>query len=144
MSKGTVNRVTLVGNLGSDPEVKTIPTGQKVANFSIATTESFNRGNGGEWEERTEWHRLVLWEKLAERAEQYLKKGNKIFVEGSIRSRDWEDDHGNKRQAFEIRVLRMEMLGSPAMGAQANGNGSPAVAAKAPVGVTANEDDLPF
>jgi len=141
MSKGTVNRVTLVGNLGSDPEVTTTKSGKKVANFSIATTESFNRGNGGEWEERTEWHRLVLWEKLAERAEQYLKKGNKIFVEGAIRSREWEDDHGNKRQAFEIRVFQMEMLGSPSMGAQANG--SPA-AAKAPVGVTANEDDLPF
>ena len=148
MSKGTVNSVQLVGNLGSDPEVRTLPDGKKVANFSIATSESFNRSNG-QREDHTEWHRLVLWERLAERAEQYLKKGDKIFVQGSIRSREWEDNQGNKRTSYEIRVFQMEMLGSPSNVAQSNGAPAPAAPAAptaptAPAAVTANADDLPF
>jgi single-strand DNA-binding protein len=88
MAKGTVNKVILVGNLGDDPEVKTTPSGVQVANFSLATSESWTNKDG-ERQERAEWHRLVLWRKLAEIAGQYLNKGNKIYIEGKLQTRSW-------------------------------------------------------
>ena len=105
-----VNRVILIGNLGKDPEIRTTEGGVKVANFSLATTETY-KGKTGERMEKTEWHNIVLWRGLAEVAESYLKKGNTIYVEGRIRTRDWTDKDGNKRYTTEIEGDNMVMLG---------------------------------
>jgi single-strand DNA-binding protein len=106
-----VNRVILIGNLGKDPEIRNLEGGVKVANFSLATTETY-KGKNGEKVEQTEWHNIVLWRGLAEVAESYLKKGNSIFIEGKIRTRDWTDKDGNKRYTTEIVADNMVMLGS--------------------------------
>ena len=111
MARG-VNKVILIGNLGSDPEVRYTPEGVPVANFSLATSESWNDRNTGERQERTEWHRLVLWRKLAEIAQQYLKKGAKIYVEGKLQTRSWDDQSGQKRYTTEVVVNDMQMLDS--------------------------------
>jgi single-strand DNA-binding protein len=105
-----VNRVILIGNLGKDPEVRSLEGGVKVANFSLATTETY-KGKNGEKVDQTEWHNIVLWRGLAEVAETYLKKGNTIFIEGKIRTRDWTDKDGNKRYTTEIVADNMVMLG---------------------------------
>ena len=105
-----VNRVILIGNLGKDPEIRSLEGGVKVANFSLATTESY-KGKNGEKVDQTEWHNIVLWRGLAEVAENYLKKGNSIYVEGKIRTRDWTDKDGNKRYTTEIIADNMVMLG---------------------------------
>lgn len=105
-----VNRVILIGNLGKDPEIRSLEGGVKVANFSLATTESY-KGKNGERVDQTEWHNIVLWRGLAEVAENYLKKGNSIYVEGKIRTRDWIDKDGNKRYTTEIIADNMVMLG---------------------------------
>ena len=111
MARG-VNKVILIGNLGSDPEVRYTPDGVPVANFNLATSESWNDRNTGERQERTEWHRLVLWRKLAEIASQYLKKGSKIYVEGKLQTRSWDDQSGQKRYTTEVVVNDMQMLDS--------------------------------
>ena len=111
MAKGTVNKVILIGNLGSDPEVKTTPQGAQVANFSLATSESWTDKASGEKKEKAEWHRLVLWRRLAEIAGQYLKKGAKIYIEGKLETRSWEDKEGQKRYTTEVVVDQLEMLG---------------------------------
>ena len=108
MARG-VNKAILIGNLGGDPETRFTPSGAQVANFSLATSESWN-DKQGERQERTEWHRLVLWNKLAEIAGQYLKKGSRIYVEGKIQTRNWEDQSGQKRYQTEIVVHDMQML----------------------------------
>ncbi|MFA4862459.1 MAG: single-stranded DNA-binding protein [Bacteroidales bacterium] len=105
-----VNRVILIGNLGKDPEIRSLEGGVKVANFSLATTETY-KGKNGEKVDQTEWHNVVLWRGLAEVAENYLKKGNSIYVEGKIRTRDWTDKDGNKRYTTEIIADNMVMLG---------------------------------
>ena len=105
-----VNRVILIGNLGKDPEIRTTEGGVKVANFSLATTETY-KGKTGEKIDRTEWHNIVLWRGLAEVAETYLKKGNTIYVEGRIRTREWTDKDNNKRYTTEIEADNMVMLG---------------------------------
>lgn len=96
-----VNKVILIGNLGKDPEVRYLEGGIAVANFPIATTETFRDKNGNK-NEQTEWHQIVLWRKLAEVAEKFLKKGMMVYIEGKIRSRNWEDKDGNKRYTTEI------------------------------------------
>ena len=106
-----VNRVILIGNLGKDPEIRSLEGGVKVANFSLATTETY-KGKNGEKVEQTEWHNIVLWRGLAEVAESYLKKGSSIFIEGKIKTRDWTDKDGNKRYTTEIVADNMVMLGS--------------------------------
>ena len=105
-----VNRVILIGNLGKDPEIRSLEGGVKVANFSLATTETY-KGKNGEKVDQTEWHNIVLWRGLAEVAESFLKKGNTIYVEGKIRTRDWTDKDGNKRYTTEIIGDNMVMLG---------------------------------
>ena len=110
MARG-VNKVILIGNLGSDPEVRYTPDGVPVANFSLATNESWN-DKDGQRQERTEWHRLVLWRRQAEVAQQYLKKGSKIYVEGRLQTRSWDDQSGQKRYTTEIVVNDMQMLDS--------------------------------
>lgn len=105
-----VNKVILVGNLGKDPEVKHLDSGVVVANFSIATSESY-KNKQGEKVENTEWHNIVVWKGLAEIAEKYLKKGAKVYLEGSIKTRKWEDSDGKTRYATEIIGHNLVMLG---------------------------------
>ena len=142
MAKGTVNKVILVGNLGSDPEIKTTPQGAQVANFSLATSESWTDKNTGEKQEKAEWHRLVLWRRLAEIAGQYLNKGAKIYVEGKLQTRSW-DDNGQKRYMTEVVVDQLEMLGGDRHDGSAQQYEPPA-AAPYVGGGSPDDDDLPF
>ena len=105
-----VNKVILIGNLGKDPEVRYLDSGVAVANFSLATTESY-KNKEGERVSQTEWHNVVLWRGLAEVAEKWLKKGSSVYIEGKIRSRKWEDKEGNTRYTTEILADNMTMLG---------------------------------
>ena len=108
----SVNKVILVGNLGRDPEMRTFPSGDQVANVSLATTDKWRDKQTGEPREHTEWHRLVFNGRLAEIAGQYLRKGSQVYVEGSIRTRKWQDQQsGQDRYSTEIRVDQMQMLG---------------------------------
>ena len=155
MARG-VNKVILIGNLGSDPEVRYTPDGVPVANFNLATSESWNDRNTGERQERTEWHRLVLWRKLAEIASQYLKKGAKIYVEGKLQTRSWDDQSGQKRYTTEVVVNDMQMLDSRGEGGSRDGgrdfsdrpsggqNAGPAAQPDAPPPPGGDDDDLPF
>jgi single-strand DNA-binding protein len=118
----SVNRVILVGRLGRDPETRYTGSGQAVANFSLATDESYKDRNG-ERQKRTEWHKIVVWGKQAEIAQQYLKKGSLIFIEGRIQSREWQDKEGQKRTSFEIVANNFRMLGGRAEGAAAAAGG---------------------
>ena len=107
----SVNKVILVGRLGRDPETRYTSGGQAVCNFSMATDESF-KNKSGERQKRTEWHKIVVWGKQAEIAQQYLKKGSQIFLEGRIQSREWTDKENQKRTSFEIVATSFRMLGS--------------------------------
>jgi len=153
-----INRVILIGNLGRDPEIRNLEGGVKVANFTLATTETY-RGKNGEKTEHTEWHNIVLWRGLAEVAEGYLKKGNSVYIEGKIRTRDWTDKDGNKRYTTEIIADNMVMLGGRRDQGTGNGAGQGQEYAPAPqraekpmkteipaaedIGPE-QEDDLPF
>ena len=106
----SVNKVILVGRLGRDPETRYTGGGQAVANFSVATDETY-KDKAGERQKRTEWHKIVVWGKQAEIAQQYLKKGSLIFIEGRIQSREWQDKEGQKRTSFEIVATNFRMLG---------------------------------
>ena len=109
----SVNKVILIGRLGKDPELKYTPNGTPVAKFSLATDEVF-KDQSGEQQKHTEWHNIVAWKRLAEICGEYLTKGKQIYIEGSIRSRQWEDQSGNKRTSYEIIARSMQMLGSKA------------------------------
>src|SRR5712672_3653746 len=115
----SVNKVILVGRLGRDPETRYTGGGSAVANFSVATDETYKDKNG-ERQKRTEWHKIVVWGKQAEIAQQYLKKGSLIFIEGRIQSREWQDKEGQKRTSFEIVASNFRMLGGRADGAAAS------------------------
>lgn len=106
-----INKVILIGNLGKDPEIRTIESGAKVATFSLATSESY-KNKEGQRVDQTEWHNIVLWRGLAEVAEKFLKKGSQIYLEGKIRSRSWDDKEGNKKYTTEIIGDTLTMLGS--------------------------------
>lgn len=108
----SVNKVMLIGNLGKDPEVRYTAAGQAVASFSLATSERFKNKQSGEWEEKTEWHRITLWGKQAEVAGEYLAKGKTIFVEGRLQTRKWTDQSGAEKYTTEIVGERMQMLGA--------------------------------
>ena len=133
---GSLNKIMLMGNLGKDPEIRTIPNGNKVANFSLATTEKYT-DKAGQKVEKTEWHRIVLWRGLAEIAEKYLRKGSKCFIEGKLTTREWDDNNGQKRYTAEIIGSDMKLLGSP----QQTPTGGNEQAQQPPKHV---EDDLPF
>ena len=111
MAKG-INKVILVGNLGNDPEVKYTPSGGAVTNFSLATTESWKDKTTGEKVEKTEWHRVVFFNRLAEIAGEYLKKGSQVYIEGSLKTRKWQDQSGQDKYTTEIVGSEMQMLGS--------------------------------
>src|SRR5262245_1663409 len=108
----SVNKVILVGNLGRDPETRYNPEGGAITNVSVATTETWKDKASGEKQERTEWHRVVFFNRLAEIAGEYLKKGSQVYVEGSLRTRKWQDKEGQERYTTEIVAERMQMLGS--------------------------------
>ena len=124
MSKG-INKVILVGNLGQDPEVRYIPSGGAVASITLATSEFWRDKATGEQKEKTEWHRVVLFGKLAEVAGEYLRKGSQVYIEGSLQTRKWTDQSGQERYTTEVVVNvggTMQMLGSSQGGGQASGN----------------------
>lgn len=127
----SVNKVILVGRLGRDPETRFTGGGQAVANFSVATDETYKDKNG-ERQKRTEWHKIVVWGKQAEIAQQYLKKGSLVFIEGRIQSREWQDKEGQKRTSFEIVANNFRMLGG--RGDAAGGGGGAARGAGAGAG----------
>jgi single-strand DNA-binding protein len=124
-----VNKVFILGNLGKDPEIKELQSGSKVANLPVATTENFKDRNG-ERQERTEWHNVDLWNRQAEIAEQYLSKGDTVFIEGTIRTDKWQDQEGNDRYTTKIRGLSMTMLGK--RNRDEGGGGSAPAAASGP------------
>lgn len=146
MAKGGINKVIVLGNLGQDPEIKYMPNGGAVANFSVATSESWKDKNTGEAHEKTEWHRCVAFRKLAEIIGEYVKKGDKIYVEGKLQTRKWQDKQGNDRYTTEIVVDEMQMLGD----GKRKGNGQQQRSAppqqQAPQQNAADgfDDDLPF
>lgn len=121
MATKGVNKVILVGHLGNDPEVRYMPNGNAVANLSLATSESW-KDQQGQVQDRTEWHRLTMYKRLAEIAGEYLKKGSQIYVEGKLQTRKWQDQQGQDRYTTEIVVDNMQMLGGRSDGAQ-NNNG---------------------
>lgn len=122
MATKGVNKVILVGNLGNDPEVRYMPNGNAVANLSLATSESW-KDQEGQMQERTEWHRLTMYKRLAEIAGEYLKKGSQIYVEGKLQTRKWQDQSGEDRYSTEIVVDQMQMLGGRDSGSAGSSTG---------------------
>jgi len=110
MARG-INKVILIGNLGADPETRAMPSGTTVTNLRIATSESWKDRTSGEQQERTEWHRVALFGRLGEIAGEYLKKGSQVYIEGSLRTRKWQDKQGNDRYSTEIIANDMQMMG---------------------------------
>jgi len=138
----SVNKVILIGNLGRDPEVRYTQNGTAVANFTLATNDVWTDKAGGR-QERTEWHRIVVWGKQAEIVREHLTKGKQVFVEGSLQTRQWDDREGNKRTTTEIKAARVVMLGRPEGGEARVAAGGPpqeVVTDEAPP----PEDDIPF
>jgi len=150
----SVNKVILIGNLGRDPEVRYLPSGDAVANLSVATTEVW-KDKAGEKQEQTEWHRVAFFGRQAEICGEYLRKGGSVYVEGRLQTRKWTDKDGNERYTTEIRGDRMQMLGSRAGGGggggepppereRSAGGGKPAGSAPAKKNVDDLDDDIPF
>ena len=142
-----VNKVILVGNLGADPELRSTPSGTPVANFRIATNEFFTN-QSGEREQRTEWHRIVAFGRLAEICGQYLKKGRQVYIEGRLRTREWEDQGGNRRFTTEITATQMVMLGARGDAEYVSDEAQPEATEDEGVSVaretSQEDDDLPF
>jgi single-strand DNA-binding protein len=154
---GSVNKVILVGNLGRDAELRYTPGGAPVATLNLATTEVWNDKASGQKQEKTEWHRIVLWGKSAESLSEYLTKGKQIFVEGRLQTRKWQDKDGNDKYTPEIRADRITLLGGGGGGGAAMGGGNrPQRSASAGAGGGADhepmgepiseltDDDIPF
>jgi single-strand DNA-binding protein len=135
----SVNKAILIGNLGKDPEIRYTPSGQAVTNFSIATKERW-RDKDGQMQERTDWHNIVCWKRQAEIANEYLKKGNPVYIEGRIQNRSYDDKDGNKRYISEIVVQRLQLLGGRPEGEQAPKQQPE----QTPPDVTTDDEDLPF
>lgn len=149
MARG-VNKVILIGNVGQDPETRYMPNGKAVTNLRVATSESWKDKQTGEQREQTEWHTIVMYDRLAEIAAEYLKKGSQVYVEGSLRTRKWQDKEGKDRFTTEVIAREMQMLGG--RGGTGGGEGraparSPAAAEDRPAAPAAEEgfdDDIPF
>jgi single-strand DNA-binding protein len=122
MARG-INKVILVGNLGQDPETRAMPSGKAVTNVRLATSDSWRDKNTGEQKEQTEWHTVVFFDRLAEIAAEYLRKGSQVYVEGKLRTRKWQDKSGNDRYSTEIVANEMQMLGSRGGGGGGGGGG---------------------
>ena len=148
----SVNKVILVGRLGKDPELKYTSSGTPFCRFSMATDDSWNDKASGERQERTEWHNVVVWDRLAEICNQYLTKGKLVYIEGSLQTREWDDQDGNKRRTTEVRARDMVMLSSSGDGAgggqrkaaAADGVGGSGPAATSSSTSTITDDDIPF
>ena len=147
MARG-INKVILVGNLGADPETRYMPSGSAVTNLSVATSESWKDKQTGEQNERTEWHKVVMFDRLAEIAAEYLRKGSQVYIEGKLQTRKWQDRDGNDRWTTEIRANEMQMLGgrggtggggAPSGGGQQGGGNAPPQP-----GPDDFDDDIPF
>ncbi len=138
----SLNKAMLIGNLGKDPEVRYTASGQAVASFNLATSEKF-KNKSGEWEERTEWHRVTLWGKLAEIAGEYLSKGKTVYIEGRIQTRKWQDNTGNERYTTEIVGDKMQMLSPKGerKGGDSGGSSSGGGSYEEP---PFQDDDIPF
>ena len=152
----SVNKVILIGNLGKDPEVKYTPSGTAVAKFSLATNERY-KDKAGEWQDRTEWHNIVCWQRTAEIAGEYLKKGRSVYIEGRLQTRSWEDKtSGQKKYMTEIVANDLVLLGGRGEGGEGGGGrGRPAAAAEASAeppapaenpaqGAEITDEDIPF
>jgi single-strand DNA-binding protein len=140
-----INKAILIGNLGRDPELRYTAGGTAVANFTLATTESWNNNKSGQREERTEWHRVVAWGRTAELCAQYLSKGRTVYIEGRIQSREWEDKEGQKRRTTEIVANTVQFLGGPrgaGGGREAGTGGGPGEEPEAPPAPA--DEDIPF
>ena len=150
MARG-INKVILIGNLGRDPEVRYMPSGGAVANVTIATSESWKDKQSGELQERTEWHRVVFFNRLGEIAGEYLRKGSKVYVEGSLRTRKWQDNSGQDRYTTEIVGSEMQMLDSRSSAntdtsfpSKPAGNTGGTGSGTSPVADEPSYDDIPF
>ena len=145
---GTVNKVILIGNLGKDPEIRRLENGAVVASFSIATSESFTDKNSGEKKEITDWHDIVLWRGLAEIAEKYIRKGTKIYVEGKLKKRSWQDKEGNTKYNTEVIGENLTILSrletSDKTAAPYNSSGTPNLPSDMPGLSSSSDDDSPF
>ena len=134
MQKSSVNKVIIVGNLGQDPEARFTPQGTAVTNLSIATNESW-KNQEGQTQDRTEWHRVVMYGKMAETASEYMRKGSMVYVEGRLRTKEWEDQNQNKRKTTEVMCDNFTMLGR-------RGDNQPSQNTRPES--SAEDDDLPF
>lgn len=148
MARG-INKVILVGHLGADPEVKYMPSGSAVTNLSVATTESWKDKQSGEKQERTEWHRVAMFGRLAEIAGEYLRKGSQVYIEGRIQTDKWQDKEGNDRYTTKIIANEMQMLGGRGGGGGDYNSSSASSSASAPATESASasddfDDDIPF
>jgi single-strand DNA-binding protein len=139
----SVNKVILIGNLGRDPEVRYTQNGTAVANFTLATNEVWN-DKSGERQERTEWHRIVVWGKQAEIAREHLSKGKQVYIEGSIQTRQWDDREGNKRTTTEIKAQRLMMMGRAEAGESRMNAAAPPPDAAGEEPGPPPDDDIPF
>lgn len=139
---GSVNKVILIGHLGADPELRYTQTGVAVANLRLATNENWTN-KSGQKEERTEWHRVVVWAKLAELAGQYLSKGRQVYVEGRLQTRSWDDKEGNKKYTTEIVATAIQFLGG-ASDKKFDSNSLPEDLPPPPENLGASEEDIPF
>lgn len=141
----SLNKVQIIGNLGRDPEVRSMQNGDAVANITVATTDRWKDKSTGEMKEATEWHRVTFYGRLAEIVGQYLKKGSQVYVEGALRTRKWTDQQGVERYTTEVKADAMQMLGGAAGGSSGNGQlrqaGAPMSAPPAP---SSMDDDIPF
>jgi single-strand DNA-binding protein len=147
MASRGVNKVILIGNLGQDPEVRYMPNGGAVTNITVATSETWKDKNTGEQQEKTEWHRVVMFRRLAEIAGEYLKKGSKVFIEGRLQTRKWQDQQGNDRYTTEIVADNMQMLDSRGGGSAdfaPKQGASSQPASQAPPVDNSYDDDIPF
>ena len=144
MARG-INKVIIVGNLGADPDSRAMPSGNAVTNISVATSESWNDRDTGEKQEKTEWHRVVFFNRLAEIAAQYLKKGSQVYVEGKLQTRKWEDKEGNERWTTEVVANQMQMLGDRMSNDMSNDNASSSQSSSNNDFSTDEfDDDIPF
>ena len=139
----SINKVILIGNLGRDPEVRYTQNGNAVANINLATNEVW-KDKSGQRQERTEWHRIVVWGKQAEIAKEYLTKGRQIYVEGSLQTRQWEDKDGQKRYTTEIRCQRFVMLGGRGGEERSESVGGPGPEPEMPPDMSYSDEDIPF
>jgi len=144
MARG-INKVIIVGNLGADPDSRAMPSGNAVTNISVATSESWKDRETGEKREKTEWHRVVFYNRLAEIAAQYLKKGSQVYVEGKLQTRKWDDKEGNERWTTEVVANQMEMLGDRMSNNMSNDNASSSQSTSDNDFSTDDfDDDIPF